>query len=655
MADKKETSERRQLTMHPKILWDIIRRQAGTPGKAVLEGVMNSIDAGATRCDLELTTNKFIISDDGKGFADDEEITKFFETFGHPHEEGDATYGRFRMGRGQIFAFGKNRWATNQFRMDVDLKPQMDDKRKEYGLGYDFKSVKEVKPGCEIEVDLYKELTPSEFENMRREIVAYVKYAQIPITLNGEVISVLPENEKWDFEDDNAYYKFKGSGNLAVYNLGVLVREYSSYELGTGGTVVAKEKLDVNFARNDVQSDCKVFQRIKKFVKAQTGENITKKPSMNDAERESMARRLIAGDITLSDAVSLRLLTDVTGSQLPLTSLSRIGQNYSGTLTSAPKSDRLGETAHTRKLALVLADQTLDRFGVETTQEFVDLIRKIAIRDQSNRAWNVRGIARAMDEIKIADISEFEAFISRHHEPVQDKELNKAELMAIKAIRAGAAHMYHEGNRIDGRLATPIFKTGNHEPGGWHGRKVQVGVSDTAHGWTNGTENIWINRQLLPLVKQGVRGSMKLASLLLHEYLHEESSTGTHDHGVEFYERFHDLAIDHDILLGSAKAITEEAVKLLEQAGRRGTKAMIALEDLDVKARNVGLNEVVEAPEIAEPVSVETTEEKQSVEPEPIAACDKADKRIKPRPRKKTTRVKDAHDQLEMPFGAPTM
>jgi hypothetical protein len=39
---------------HNKLLLDVIRRQAGTLSKAILEGVMNAVDAGATRCDISI-------------------------------------------------------------------------------------------------------------------------------------------------------------------------------------------------------------------------------------------------------------------------------------------------------------------------------------------------------------------------------------------------------------------------------------------------------------------------------------------------------------------------------------------------------------------------------------------------------------------------
>ena len=38
-------TETRTLNAHNKLLFDVIRRQAGTLSKAILEGVMNSVDA----------------------------------------------------------------------------------------------------------------------------------------------------------------------------------------------------------------------------------------------------------------------------------------------------------------------------------------------------------------------------------------------------------------------------------------------------------------------------------------------------------------------------------------------------------------------------------------------------------------------------------
>ena len=64
-------TQRRHLNMHPKLLLDVIKRQAGTLHKAVLEGIMNGIEAGATRVDIAYVAKPkptLRITDNGKGF-----------------------------------------------------------------------------------------------------------------------------------------------------------------------------------------------------------------------------------------------------------------------------------------------------------------------------------------------------------------------------------------------------------------------------------------------------------------------------------------------------------------------------------------------------------------------------------------------------------
>ena len=69
MAVKEET---RKLVAHEKLLIDVIKKQAGSLKKAILEGTMNSVEAGATEIDIkfraERTGPAFLsIYDDGIG------------------------------------------------------------------------------------------------------------------------------------------------------------------------------------------------------------------------------------------------------------------------------------------------------------------------------------------------------------------------------------------------------------------------------------------------------------------------------------------------------------------------------------------------------------------------------------------------------------
>ena len=90
--------ERREFRMDPALLWSVIESQAGSAEKALLEAIMNAVDAGATRCDITLSETGYSVQDDGGGFKSRDDIEQFFETFGTPHKDGDgAVYGTYRM------------------------------------------------------------------------------------------------------------------------------------------------------------------------------------------------------------------------------------------------------------------------------------------------------------------------------------------------------------------------------------------------------------------------------------------------------------------------------------------------------------------------------------------------------------------------------
>jgi hypothetical protein len=60
------------------------------------------------------------------------------------------------MGRGQLFAFGKNEWRTGEFRMTVDV---------DSFIGHRLESGLEAFPGCEINIDLCQALNPRDLRH----------------------------------------------------------------------------------------------------------------------------------------------------------------------------------------------------------------------------------------------------------------------------------------------------------------------------------------------------------------------------------------------------------------------------------------------------------------------------------------------------------
>jgi hypothetical protein len=561
-------TERRAFTMHPNLLWDVITRQAGTLGKAVLEAVMNSIDAGATECAVELSPSRLVVSDDGRGFRDESEIVRFFETFGHPHEEGDATYGRFRMGRGQIFSFGANLWASNEFRMRVDLKPQRVAPRDAGAIGYDYESGKDPVPGCRIEVSLYETLLPAALDAAVREIKDHVAWAQIPIVLNGNRLNKLPSEGKWTFETEDARVLLNDAATLNVYNLGVLVCRLPAHRHGAGGIVVSKTALEVNFARNDIQSSCPVWKRVSRQVSAAAGKAAARKPKLTDAERRNLALRLRTGELSIEEAVGMRLITDVTGSHHGAEKLGTFGRSYRNALSVAKTGQLVAERAHDSKLAFVLSTETLDRFDVETAEEFLALFRDLSEKESSGAA---RQLSWGLVHAKVVPIEEFAKTISDRHMTIPDSELNPAEKFALSILRDGSDEL----RRRLGRLR--YAETGNTAfP---KRRELRVGVSDVADAWTNGSDLLWIHRRHLPLVKRGYVGLIRLAGMLLHEWLHDDSDIESHLHDVDFYARFHDLVIDGELLGGTADAMLSKAVATLRKDGRKPTGPMAVHEN----------------------------------------------------------------------------
>ncbi|WP_413037995.1 ATP-binding protein, partial [Pseudomonas savastanoi] len=62
----------------------MIHSQAGSIGKAIIELVMNSVDADATALRLTMTKEGFHCADDGRGFASREDVLRYFGRFGTP-------------------------------------------------------------------------------------------------------------------------------------------------------------------------------------------------------------------------------------------------------------------------------------------------------------------------------------------------------------------------------------------------------------------------------------------------------------------------------------------------------------------------------------------------------------------------------------------
>lgn len=497
-------------TMHANLLRHVIESQAATLAKAIGEGAMNAEDAKATTLDLTIKKNEVRIVDNGRGFRSRKEIEEWFRQFGTPHEERERKkYAAFRMGRGQMFNFGKNTWRTGKFTMVVDIR---DDSKE--NLGFGLKTNKKSVKGCGVSIDLYDELLPSALEQTIREVTQFVRYMPIQVKLNGEHISLDPEGEEWDHNTADAWIRL-GTGDMELYNMGVYVRSWPAGRFGTGGVIVTKKKLDLIFDRNDVKDRCPIWKRIKQLVTGYSTRQAKKTPTLNAAQRRMMIDQLRHGTTTWDGLTDKKLFTAASGRHYSLYQLMdqvRSCPSYTHAAEGNRKADKLMQT----KTSFVFADECIERWGVDpkkpdAAQQMVAAIIKTLGNNwrhysEQLRFWEYIPFAKLAAEIK-----------SNYSEIPEDK-LTVNERVWLALIK-GMYSPWSDFRRT---------------------RRYAIGRSDEADGWTDGKTYICINRNFLKKWKFNLAGIQEVADLLHHEYCHDDSDSGTHVHSQEFYENYHD-------------------------------------------------------------------------------------------------------------------
>jgi len=325
------------------LLKDVMMKQAGSLEKAVLEALMNAVDAGADNVFITLEENHLIVDDDGKGM-EEEEVTRYFEQFGLKGDDiEEKEFGKFRMGRGQIFNFGANIWHTKDNILVVNIhedqteiprgfvspsqeselvdagndKVQVDTS----GLSYFLAEADSEYDGCRVEVDLHKELEDVEGKaNEVRDLIRYIPFVHgVNVELNGDKIFHKPNIVK---ETDLAWYSVSPGGfksQTEIYNIGAKVKEEPICK--TQGVIISKDQLDVNFARNDILETDEYWSMIREEYEITVAEELVKSTESNGYEKKWLLKK--AGENTyISEKVyDVALIPTVTGERVSMSEL----------------------------------------------------------------------------------------------------------------------------------------------------------------------------------------------------------------------------------------------------------------------------------------------------------------------------------------------
>lgn len=474
--------------------------------KANVEGGMNSIEAGATAVHITLNHNSdgkgtatMQIKDDGKGFRDEQEIIDFFETFGKPHNETEnIIWKQFRMGRGQMFAYGKNVWRTGTFRMVVDIK--------NWGLTYEFEDGLEFFEGCQIDIELYENPIGCypyySMETYEEAIQKQLKFVEIPTYFNGKQINTPPSSCEWDEEDNEAYYLFNVGTDLKIYNLGVYVMTVPASKFGVAGIAVSKEMLMVNFARNDVDSQCKVMNHINDVVRAN---RIIKtrqtRRTLSNWERQATLADLRDGSQDLSDIKTLSLIPTAQGKHVTLDFIRKNRQKWCFAPIGSDLADRLME----RDQAVCIDDSLLTTLNYtgHKSRFFSWLTGMDSQYSYGNNDWD-------MVEKLYTDFESMSESVSDEYCTLPDKKLTVVERRILKVLNG-----FHC----------------------WNSRVINLGYSERANAWTDGFSYITIDRSYLKRLHMSYDSHVnKLMVTMAHEMAHDCDTRGTHYHSPEFYE-----------------------------------------------------------------------------------------------------------------------
>jgi hypothetical protein len=507
--------EDREFKADPNLVLSVIRDQAGTVSKAILEAVMNSVDSDSRKCEVTFTPTGFEIIDNGKGFKTAQEIDQYFQTFGTPHVAGDAEFGRFRVGRGQLMSYGVNVWRSGKFEMHTDVNKD--------GLKWKLHKLDKSVKGCHIKVTLYRPLEDDEFGAELEDLKQMVAYVRIPLFINGEKASTPPSSVKWDREDDDAYYRTANDGSnvLTVYNLGVKVCAYPKSRLGTSGIIVSKKQLQLNMARNDIKmSDCKVWERIASGLKLAAITRAKKQKSLGDDERRFIASQIgystkLENDESL---LNMKLITGMDGRVVTIKAF-----------LSAPViafadygEEKVGEAVHRAGRAFVIRYDQMRVFSEYSLESLVELL-EIRTGFKGERVIEkLRVLGRGVD--------------TKHH-AIEDGNLPAAEQHVLELLRE-----YNDE-------FVAIFRV-NSGLSDIKPRNINAGRCDAALAWTDGEQYIRMTRKVLAApAKLGLPGMMYALQILAHEYTHDNDDYETHEHEKVFYNKYHDVSLYDAIAL----------------------------------------------------------------------------------------------------------
>jgi len=493
------------------LLMSVIRDQAADIEHGWREAIQNGVDSpGSTVVTLDFDHEQTVVQDDGDGVDLTAKRGKELLTnLGESSKKGDeTTIGEFGIGKGQIIAKGKTTMMSGEQALIFDIK--------NHGLTVAQKTLDEPVDGLRVEVDHYPEEVPSEgsykWDRYERRVKERFKYVRVgtgvEVRVNGESVSGTDPEDVADSYTYGTYEEFEGedtgvvhiavgqsaTDELTVYSKGVEVKDAPSR--GLGGVIVTERNLRLNFARNDIQSGCPIWNQVEDRlveIRKELFEEIPDNRLTNEA-RSFIANTMLQGvenaDFTDFDRFKdKRVFRTANESHISVGQIAekdKIGFAEAGD----PAADKLNEA-----YGMTILDE-----GDSANQKFRRL--EGALAEQISVPDNFDPREKA---------EELGMFKSKSYIPDEELSPNRRK-------RLGVARTIAQRMDID--------------------REIYYGESDLANAWTDGHSEIVITDDCMPSGNR-LAWMPELFETLVHEYSHDESTVeGCPDHGRFFDESY---------------------------------------------------------------------------------------------------------------------
>ena len=555
------------------MLLDMVTQQTTRFEKAVMELIMNGIDAGATQIGVTLDSNWLQVQDNGKGLPHDEEtMLACFQSVGNPHaldEYGrstDAKFGRFRIGRLQMLGYGWVTYKSGPWTLDVRVVDKAGqhvsarDVHARHDVGFDQVREDRAYDNSLVLVKLDRALNAWEVDAMVDQISKWCRHSIVPVWINGTQVSSSPDEDpkRWNLVTDNAWMDLKQGdrdyGCLDVYMHGIFVCQHHANTNGVSGTVVAKKQMLVDYGRQGVNSDCPVWSSILRSLKSWGGERFVRvkgratKSEVQAAWRDIIVTKDLSAYGGRDKFRTLHVFRDINGFSHSWAQLVKMFRD--GTLKPSPNGKMLISFAQLGDQRAVKIHEDHHACVLDRSL-FESLFADKGKHDIPTRLRDALAHWVDLTTTEILDIEQIHPEFKESYEIIPDARYTpeqRAYVSLLQDIYWMTARAAFTHARSSGTEVSEVIQA--------HQRRYMrlgFGSSTTAEAWTDGRTYIrydWEHfKSYLPLT---VGSLSRIVRTIQHEMCHEEATHGTHEHSGEFYRNYHELqmATEEDVMNG---------------------------------------------------------------------------------------------------------